>query len=147
MLAALTPYIEHAGRQTAVVALHDRQRRLPLDLQNDPRLQPPAVLIVDGYEQLSGWSRLMLKRFCRRRGVGLLVTAHDSVGFSPLYRTVATPQLAVQIVAALLGGRQSPFTPEEVSRQLCRNGTAICAKRCSICTIFTSGDVRPRAKT
>jgi hypothetical protein len=122
LLAALTAAIERAGRQTILVALHDGQRRLPLDVKNDPRLQAPAVLVVDGYEQLSRWSRLLLKRFCRRRGVGLLVTAHGSVGLPDLYRTVVTLGLAGQIVDALLGGRTPPFTSEEVSQRVSRHG-------------------------
>ncbi len=122
LLAALTAAIKRAGRRTVLIALHDGQRRLPLDLQGDPRLDPSTVLIVDGYEQLGCWSRLMLKRFCRRRGVGLLATAHDSVGLSTLCRTVATPELAQRIVGELMGGREPPFTPEEVSDCLSLHG-------------------------
>lgn len=122
LLAALTAAIERAGRQTVLVALHDGQRRLPLELRSDPRLQTPVVLVVDGYEQLSLWSRLVLKRFCRRHGAGLLVTAHQSVGLPMLCQTVASLSLARQIVAALMGGREPPFTPEEVSQCLSRRG-------------------------
>jgi energy-coupling factor transporter ATP-binding protein EcfA2 len=122
LLAALTAAIEQTGQQTILVTLHDRERRLPIKLQNVPRLRPPVVLVVDGYEQLGRWSRLMLKRFCRRQGVGLLVTAHDSVGLPHLYRTAVTPDLAGQIVGTLLGGREPQFTPEEVSDCLSRHG-------------------------
>ena len=122
LLAALTAAIERAGRRTVLVALHDGERRLPLRLQSDLRLRPPVVLVVDGYEQLGRWSRLMLKRFCRRQGMGLLVTAHESVGLPHLYRTAVTPDLAGQIVGTLLGGREPPFTPEEVSHCLSRHG-------------------------
>jgi hypothetical protein len=115
LLATLTPAIQRAGQLTALVELHDGQRRLPLDLRNDRRLHPPAVVIVDGYEQLSQWSRLVLKRFCRRRKLGLLVTTHDPVGFPELYRTAATVALAEQIVGELLAGRESPFTSDELT--------------------------------
>ena len=115
LLATLTPAIERAGQQTVLVELHDGQRRLPLDLCRDGRLHPPAVVVVDGYEQLSHWSRLVLKRFCRRRKLGLLVTTHEPVGFPELYRTVSTIALAEQIVNELLTGRQSPFTSEELA--------------------------------
>jgi energy-coupling factor transporter ATP-binding protein EcfA2 len=120
LLAALTAAIERAGQRTVLVVLHDAERRLPVDLRNDPRLRPPVLLMVDGYEQLSRWQRLALKRFCRRQGTGLLVTAHDSVGLPPLYRTVATLDVAAQIVAQLMGDRRPPFTPEEVSQRLSR---------------------------
>jgi hypothetical protein len=122
LLAVLTTAIEQTGRRTILVALHDAERRLPLRLQSDPRLRPPVVLVVDGYEQLGRWSRFTLKRFCRRQGVGLLVTAHKSVGLPHLYQTVVTPDLAGQIVGTLLGGRELPFTPEEVSHCLLRHG-------------------------
>ena len=122
LLAVLTTAIEQTGQRTILVALHDAERRLPLRLQSDPRLRPPVVLVVDGYEQLGRWSRLMLKRFCRRQGVGLLVTAHKSVGLPHLYRTAVTPDLAGQIVGTLLGGHAPLFTPEEVSHCLSRHG-------------------------
>jgi hypothetical protein len=123
LLASLMPAIERAGRQTVLVALHDGQRRLPLSLAGDPRLQPPVVLIVDGYEQLSRLSRLMLKRFCRRHDVGLLVTSHKPGAFSELCRTVPTLGLAGQIVAELMGGREPPLlTPDELADCFSRHG-------------------------
>ena len=88
---------------------------MPLDLRRDPRLHPPAVLIVDGYEQLSRWNRWLLKRFCRRREVGLLVTAHEPVGLPELFHTSATIRLAEQVVSQLMGGRVPPFTSEELA--------------------------------
>lgn len=122
LLAALAPGIERAGHRTVLVVLHDGERRLPLRLRDDARLQPPSVLIVDGYEQLRHWNRMTLKHFCRRRGVGLLVAVHTSVGLPLIHRTVATPDLAQRVVAELLGGRTPPFTPEEVSQCLSRRG-------------------------
>jgi hypothetical protein len=122
LLAALIPLIERAGPRTVLVALHDGQRQLPLDLYRDCRICSPVVLVVDGYEQLSRWSRWRLKRFCHRHRMGLLVTAHDSVGVPTLYRTATTLGLAEQIVVELLGGREPPFTPDEVSQCLARHG-------------------------
>lgn len=122
LLATLIPVIRRAGPKTILVALHDRQRRLPINLGRDARLEPPAIVVVDGYEQLSRWSRWKLKRFCRRRGVGLLASAHHSVGLPMLHQTAATPDLASQVVDGLLDGRQPPFTPDEVSLCLSRRG-------------------------
>ena len=122
LLAALTPAIERAGRRVVVVALHDGQRRPPPGVWSDAGLDRAAVLIVDGYEQLSRWSRLTLKRFCRRRGTGLVVTAHDSVGFPPLYRTVVTASLVERIVGQLTCGREGLLTSEEVSECMSRHG-------------------------
>jgi hypothetical protein len=120
LLAALTAALERAGQQTVLITLHDGQRRLPLDLRRDGRLRPPLVLIVDGYEQLGRWRRLLLKRFCRRRGIGLLVTAHESMGLPLLCQTAVTLDLAEQIVRQLLGDQPSPFTAAEVSQALSR---------------------------
>ena len=61
LLAALIQSIELVGRRTVLVELHDGQRRLPLDLDRDSRLEPPVVLIVDGYEQLGRWRRFLLR--------------------------------------------------------------------------------------
>ena len=60
LLATLIPAIERTDQRTVLVALHDGQRRLPLELRADPRLHPPVVIVVDGYEQLSRWSRMVL---------------------------------------------------------------------------------------
>ncbi len=115
LVAELIPEIELAGRRVTLVELHDGQRRLPLDLSSDSRLRPPMVLVVDGYEQLSRWRRFLLKRHCRRRGLGLLVTAHAPLGFPKLYRPVPTPELAERIVGHLMSGRSPAFTASEPS--------------------------------
>jgi len=78
--------------------------------------------MVDGYEQLSRWSRWRLKRLCRRRGCGLLVTAHASVGLPQLYRTTPTRHLAETIVGRLMAGRTPPFSVAEVTECFVRHG-------------------------
>jgi hypothetical protein len=120
LLATLIPALERAGRHAVLVELHDGQRRLPPDAI---RAAPPAastLLIVDGYEQLNCWSRWRLGRLCRRRGWGLLVTAHASVGLPELCRIAATPELAEKIVGQLLAGRERPFAVEELAEFLRR---------------------------
>jgi len=120
LLATLVPAIRQAGRKTLLVELHDGQRRLPLDLNGQSRLSPFDLLIVDGFEQLSRWSRFRLKRLCRRRGWGLLASVHASVGFPELYRTVPTPELAAKIVDRLLAGQRPPFSAEELAECFAR---------------------------
>jgi hypothetical protein len=122
LLASLIPAIESAGHRTILVTLHDGQRRLSPNPRRDPRLCPPVVLIVDGYEQLSHWSRLTLKWFCRRRGAGLLVTSHDPVGLPELCRTTVTPELAAKVVGELFSGQAPPFLLEKASECLARHG-------------------------
>jgi hypothetical protein len=122
LLEAIISAIHGAGRATVLVTLHDGQRRLPLDLRSDPRLHPPTVLIVDGYEQLSRWHRMWLKHFCRRRRLGLLVTSHVSVGFPSVCQTEITLDVAEQVIEALLSRDAWPWTRTEVAEILSRQG-------------------------
>ena len=109
LLATLIPEIRRVGKIPLLVELHDGQRRLPANLSGLALngLALNSVLIVDGYEQLGFGARFRLaffRRWCfrRRRGIGLLVTAHRSVGFCELYRTRPSVELAAKIVERLL---------------------------------------------
>jgi hypothetical protein len=116
LVAALIPAIEQAGRPAVLIELHDGQRRLPVDLRRMPGLTQGTVVIVDGYEQLGRWRRILLGRFCRRQGLGLVVTTHASVGLPDLFRTTTSLTLARQLVERLLPEGPSPIRPEEVDR-------------------------------
>lgn len=121
LLATLIPLIEQAGQHVTLIELHDGQRRLPLDIERDVHTRLPMLVVVDGYEQLSRWRRFLLKRLCRRRGWGLMVTAHVSVGLPEVYRTATTPDLAEKIVAQLMAGHTSSFTRAELAECLARH--------------------------
>ncbi|MBX3423593.1 MAG: hypothetical protein KF752_18710 [Pirellulaceae bacterium] len=56
------------------------------------------LLVVDGFEQLSWVGRLRIRSITWRRGAGLLVTSHRSVGLPTLYRTHVTMELTSKIV-------------------------------------------------
>ena len=118
LLAAIIPVIQQAGQQATLIELHDGQRCLPGGLRTIGHLQPPAVLIVDGYEQLSRWSRYRLKRFCKRRALGLLVTCHETVGLPELFRPVIDQALAWQVVEQLQQGRRPSVTREDLAERL-----------------------------
>lgn len=105
LLCALIPDLRNAGRNTLLIELHDGQRRLPVDLRRTDGLTENTVVIVDGYEQLSLWSRVRLKRFCRRRGLGLVVTSHKSAGMPLLFHTAPRVTLAEDVVRFLLRGQ------------------------------------------
>ena len=121
LLAALVPALHDAGRKILLVELHDGQRRLPLDLERQCRSEPFNLLIVDGYEQLSRWSRFKLKRLCRRHGWGLLVAVHESVGFAEIHRTCVSEELAAKIVEHLMEERTPPFGRDEISAAFARH--------------------------
>ena len=74
-------------------------------------------IVVDGYEQLSWLQRTWLKWQCRRRGAGLLVTAHDDLGLPPLWQTETNAELAQRVVACLLGEREAGWlSADQVER-------------------------------
>ena len=121
LLAALVPRIEQAPRQTLLVELHDGQRRMPLDLRRELQSDAPGVLIVDGFEQLGILSRLRVKRTCRRRRWGLLVTAHESVGLTELCRTGVDLDAVERIVRRLQHGYPPLVTAEDVAEPFSRH--------------------------
>ena len=79
-----------------------------------------AVLVVDGYEQLGPWGRFRLKRFCRRRRLGLVVTAHASVNFPELFHTISNTAVARLLVDRLLVNYQRLLDEQDVSRAYAR---------------------------
>ncbi len=120
LLAALIPAIHEAGRPTLLVTLHDGQRRLPQSVLR-AEIAPGTIVVIDGYEQLSAWSRFRLDGLCRRRNLGLVVTSHASVGLPRLWTTDVTPELARRLVTRLLGDESSVISPEEVDSCLARH--------------------------
>jgi len=122
LVAALRKAIENAGRQVLSIDLHDGQRRLPLDLRTVPGADGSTVVILDGYEQLSRFGRWKLKRFCRRRRWGLLVTAHTTMGLRPLYQTGTDLASAERVVEQLLEGYPRSITRQQIAEQFERHG-------------------------
>lgn len=121
LLAALTPAIETLGCRTLLVELHDGQRCLPRDVWRSLRRLKRGLVIVDGFEQLSRWSRFWLQRSCRLRRLGLLVTSHVSVGLPTIYRTAISAASAEQIVRVFLDGREPQFSLAELHQLIERH--------------------------
>jgi hypothetical protein len=122
LLATLLPALQRAGRCPLLIALHDGQRRLPAGFDRDCPREAPTILVIDGYEQLSRWNRWRVGRWCRRRGWGLLVTAHVHVGLPGLFQTVPTLEMAQRIVDRLLSGQSPPFSATELAECFARRG-------------------------
>jgi hypothetical protein len=120
LLAALLPELRRVGRVPLLVALHDGQCRLPPGVNDQLEALPrgAAIAIIDGYEQLSLWSRFWLEWCCRRRGAGLLVTAHQPVGLPALVQTAVTPETAWRVVEHLLPGPHRSITAADVTARL-----------------------------
>ena len=99
------------GCDVRSIALHDGQRRLtreflaataPSEQAADTQEHRRRIVIVDGYEQLSCWSRWRLQRRCRVVGAGLLVTAHGPTNLPSLFRTAVDLELTERVVTQLL---------------------------------------------
>jgi hypothetical protein len=121
LVAAMLEAIRGGGHRARVIELHDGQRRLPADFHQMPDPGEGAVVIVDGYEQLSGRSRFALRRFCRRRKLGLLVTSHTSVGLPDLCRISAGLDVAGEIVRYLLGDESRLVSDDEFAARFHRH--------------------------
>lgn len=107
------PLLE-AGRRVCQFTLTAGQRRLPTAAGDRSDWDDQTQVIVDGFEQLGWWQRRSLERACRRRGCGLLITAHASFGFPSLFHPTTSVELTEQLVAALLpdGGADRVSTAE-----------------------------------
>lgn len=121
LVAAIVVAAKARGCTIHQVELHDGQRSLPGGLGALSNLTPGTLLIVDGYEQLAFWHRWRLRHFCRKRSLGLLVTAHRSVGLPSLYKTESNLALAEQIVQSLLKDRPWPVTRTAFERCFIRH--------------------------
>lgn len=102
LLATLLPELVEVGRRPIAFRLHDGERRLPEGWRRHTRTAHAAVLVIDGYEKIRPWHRFWIRRHCRRHGVGLVVTAHESVALPYLYRTSVTQETACRVVEHLL---------------------------------------------
>lgn len=102
LLGELLAVCDAQGRDVRRWTLRDRQRRLPMTIDDARGWSAKTLVAIDGYEQLSSWSRFRLKRWCRRQQAGLLVTAHRDCGLPELYRTGTNLVLFQQLVAERL---------------------------------------------
>ena len=113
LLATLKTAFEAVGRQIVAIALQQDEHRLPaLDYRS---VTKTTQVVIDGYEQLSWWSRWRIKSLCRRTGAGLLVTAHTDVGLPTIYRTESSKDLVAMIVAQLLGTGVSLLSSTDIA--------------------------------
>ena len=113
LLRALVPAIGEAGRQPRLIELHGGDRRIPVAWRDLTAFSPETVLIVDGYEQLSGWTRFRLGRLCARKNLGLLVTSHEATGLPTVYRIQPDRAAFVAAVEWLL--RDRPDTSSRIT--------------------------------
>lgn len=110
LLRSLRPHLEAAGYQ---LEWHD-----PQTVVQAGKRTSNTLVVIDGYEQLSRWSRLILRGSCWWHGCGLLVTTHQELGLPTLVETRPSLDLAQQLAERLLadclpGGRRELLGDEE----------------------------------
>ncbi len=113
LLVQLLQAARDAGQHVTLFSLNDRQRRLPRDWQ--AMIAQARCVAIDGYEQLGAWARWRLKRFCRRHGIGLVVTAHAPTGLPTLYHARPSTATARKVVEQLLPPDVPPPSDDELS--------------------------------
>lgn len=116
LVATLAPHLVDAGRRLTCITLHDGQRNLRALARDLAEIDETSLVVVDGYEQLSWFSRWRLKRQCQRKGSGLLVTSHATASLPWLYSTQPSLEMALQIVARLSQGSEPCIRREDVER-------------------------------
>lgn len=118
LLASLLPELAQHGRPTLAITLHAGQRTLPHSWSQLATSPPASVIVVDGYEQTSRWTRWRLARLCRRHGFGLLVTSHQPTGLptlATLQPNLATCQRVVKLLLANRPELQQVVTPQTIA--------------------------------
>ncbi len=121
LLCALEPHFKTAGRHVIRVTLHNGETKLPADLATWQSWSAATLIIVDGYEQLSWWSRRRLAWRCGLRGAGCVVTSHASIGFPALLHLENNADLAERVVRRL-GVTADMLRREVIEQTYCECG-------------------------
>jgi hypothetical protein len=117
LLHALAPALANHGRDVKWFTLNSGERRLRVSALAAATWNASTQVIIDGYEQLSWWSRQRIKRICRQHKAGLLITTHDDMGLPTLWSTAFDEALAWRVVEQLLSPEQRTLIrPADVSR-------------------------------
>ena len=138
LLASLLPYVVQSGRHPLLFSLHDHQRRMPRGWRREARRASKALVIIDGYEQLSAFQRLGQTGLLRAR---MGIARHRARRRRPA-RGVPHRALAIgspgdcRTVAAAGRSRDQPRNGRREFRRGARKPAARC---CLPSTTATSG--------
>lgn len=102
LLAALLPEISRCGRRVIHLELQDGVRTLPLSDTELQEMDAETQLAIDGYEQLSYWTRRRIKSRAQKQGFGVIILGHEPLEYPDLYQTSRELAVAKLIVSRLL---------------------------------------------
>jgi len=120
LLHNLVPIFESAGVTPHIVSLNEGARTCDLPQENADSSKTNdcsinAVLIIDGYEQLSWFGRRRVAKYVATHNWGLLVTSHQPCGLPVVYETKPNLATTRQIVARLQSQHSVAITPDELA--------------------------------
>ena len=81
LIQTIREALQTEGRTVHLFTLTRGERSLPAAANDRSNWDEQTQIVVDGFEQLGWLQRRSLKRTCRLRGCGLLITAHASFGW------------------------------------------------------------------
>lgn len=122
LLHLLAPQLNDIGRNVVWLSLNSRYRCLGITSDQTTDWTQRTQLIVDGYEQLSWWSRWRFQALCHRKSAGLLVTTHRSMGLPIIWQTNSSVEILKQIVDQLWPSHQGVLAANELARIWSRHG-------------------------
>ena len=114
LLAALLPSLEALGKKPYVFTIAPDRPHPTWTKDSILGWDENSLIVVDGYEQLSWWSAMRLKRLVQGRTAGLLITAHQSMGLPPLAELSPSIEVAKQVVMKLLPPGDHTITADDV---------------------------------
>jgi hypothetical protein len=120
LVATLATAIAHRGHP--ILILRPKTARLPDDARLIDDLPPGSFVFCDGYEQLGRWARRRLAKSCENRRAKLVVTAHESCGFTRLFDVRPGIEIAKRVVHAVIGERRVPISDDDIENAFAATG-------------------------
>ena len=100
------------------------------------------VLVVDGFESLTRWSRLRLSQQCRRHDWGLLTTAHSPLALPRLISLTPNVENVLDVVERLQCNGPRLVREQDVRQAFQRSGRNA---RETLFALYDLYEVRQRA--
>jgi hypothetical protein len=147
LLGVLVPELESHGRHVIRQQLQGGERQLRWQELAPSTWNSQTLVVIDGYEQLSFWQRLLLRARCRLKGAGLLVTAHEPVGLAPIFTTQPTEDLAQAIVQQLVPTNDAHIRPADVVQQFAAHKGNVRETLLALYDVYRSRSLTPPSET
>jgi energy-coupling factor transporter ATP-binding protein EcfA2 len=122
LIQTLIPVLKEAGRDVRCFVLQAGESRLPVISTELKSWGASTQIIVDGYEQLGGWTRTLIQRICAAQKCGLLITTHKPAGWPVLLRTSPSLEMTQAIVREIQPGEPPRISDHDVQLSYQKHG-------------------------